>query len=200
MAIEVDKARTAVLVCHLQRDVIENEQTLGGIFGPEARSRKVVEQAGRLLDAARSSGMPRVLVRVAWRADRSNLLANLPLLRMSAGMGALIDGEPGAELVDELPRADGDIVLTHHRTSPFSGSDLHTILQNAGVDTLVLSGVATNVAIQTTAFAAADLGYRVLLVADACSAATPAAHDAALETLGLFTDITSMDDVLDALR
>jgi hypothetical protein len=40
----------------------------------------------------------------------------------------------------------------------------------------------------------------VLLVADACSAATPAAHDAALETLGLFTDITSMDDVLDALR
>jgi nicotinamidase-related amidase len=189
MTVDIDKEKSAVLVCHLQRDVIENEKTLGGVFGPEAAARKVVAQAGRLLDGAR-----------AWRADRSNLLTNLPLLRMAAGLGALIDGEPGAEFVDDLSRADGDIVLTHHRTSPFLGTDLHTILQGHGVDTVVLCGVATNVIVQATAFAAADLGYRVVLPEDACSAGTPAAHAAAMETLGLLADITQTDDVLDALR
>jgi nicotinamidase-related amidase len=200
MTVDIDKEKSAVLVCHLQRDVIENEKTLGGVFGPEAAARKVVAQAGRLLDGARAAGAPRVLVRIAWRADRSNLLTNLPLLRMAAGLGALIDGEPGAEFVDDLSRADGDIVLTHHRTSPFLGTDLHTILQGHGVDTVVLCGVATNVIVQATAFAAADLGYRVVLPEDACSAGTPAAHAAAMETLGLLADITQTDDVLDALR
>jgi nicotinamidase-related amidase len=199
MAVELDKERTAVLVCHLQRDVIENEKTLGAVFGPEAAARKVVAQAGRLLDGARSAGAPCVLIRIAWRADRSNLLANLPLLRMAAGLDALIEGNPGAEFVDDLPRRDSDIVLTHHRTSPFLGSDLHTILQARGVDTVVLCGVATNVIVQATAFAAADLGYRVVIVEDACAAGTPAAHTAAMETLGLLADLTHTDDVVSAL-
>lgn len=200
MAVELDKEKTSVLVCHLQRDVIENEQTLGGVFGPEANARKVVGQAGRLLDGARSAGAPRVLVRVAWRADRSNLLANIPLLRMAEGMGALIDGEPGAEFVDDLARGDGDVVLTHHRLNPFLETDLNTILQARQVDTVVLAGVATNVIVQATAFGAADLGYRVVVAEDACSAGTPAAHTAAMETLGLLAEIVPTDAVLDALR
>jgi nicotinamidase-related amidase len=200
MTIELDKEKTAVLVCHLQRDVIENENTLGAVFGPEAAAREVVEQAGRLLDAARPVGAPCVLIRVAWRPDRSNLLANIPLLQMAAGMNALIDGEPGAELVAGLACEAGDIVLTHHRINPFFGTDLHTILQARGIDTVVVAGVATNVIVQSTAFGAADLGYRILVVEDACSAASPATHTATLETLGLLAEIVPLDDVLTALK
>lgn len=199
MAVQIESSRAALLVCHLQGDIIENEDTFGGIFGPESQRREVVAHADRLLVGARSSGLLPVLVRIAFREDGSNLQANLPLLQMASDLHALIDGTAGTTFVAQVPPQPGDIVVTHHRLSPFSGTDLDTILRNRSVETLVLCGVATNIVVQATAFAAADLGYRLILAEDTCSAATPEWHEAAVETLRLLAEVSSVDEVLDAL-
>ena len=60
-------------------------------------------------------------------------------------------------------------------------------------------GVATNASVEGTARVASDLGYRTVVVADACSAATPAAHAASLESLGLLAEITTTDELLAGL-
>jgi biuret amidohydrolase len=54
--------------------------------------------------------------------------------------------------------------------------------------------VATNASVEGTAHIASDLGYRVLVISDARSAAMPAAHAASLESLGLLADIITTDD------
>ena len=59
--------------------------------------------------------------------------------------------------------------------------------------------MATNVSVEGTARAASDLGYRMVVVSDACSAATEAAHSASVESLGLLAEISTTDDVLAAL-
>jgi nicotinamidase-related amidase len=198
--IAVDNSRTAMLVCHLQTDIIQNPQALGQMFGPEVARREVVGHAGRLLDAARSADVTRILIRIAWREGGANLLANMPLLRAAKDMGVLIDGTPGADFVPELKTGHDDLVVTHHRPNPFTGTDLHTILQVRGVDTVIVCGVATNMIVQITTFGAADLGYRVVVAEDGCSAATPEAHEASIESLGLAAEITTVDEVAEALR
>lgn len=196
---KLNSAETAVLVLHLQNDIIENEQALGAVLGAEATRRNVVGEASRLLKAADAAAVLPILVRVASRADRSNMLVNLPLTQGIFEMNALVDGMPGADFVADLARVPGEVVVTHQSPNPFNGSDLQDILQRREVKTLVICGVATNMAVLSTAFGAATLGYRIIVVPQCCSAQTEDAHHFALETLGMLAQIVDIDDVIAAL-
>lgn len=68
-----------------------------------------------------------------------------------------------------------------------------------GIDTVLFAGVATNFSVEGTARQASDLGYRTVVVADACSAADAATHEASIGSLGLLAEIASSADVIDAL-
>jgi nicotinamidase-related amidase len=71
----------------------------------------------------------------------------------------------------------------------------------AGVDTLVLVGIATDVAVESTARAASDLQYRTIVVSDACQADSDEAHARALDVLQKwFSETPTADEVLGALR
>ncbi|MGZ5397614.1 MAG: isochorismatase family protein [Mycobacterium sp.] len=59
--------------------------------------------------------------------------------------------------------------------------------------------MATNVSVEGTARMASDLGYRTIVVADACSSATQAMHNAALESLALLAEILTTDELLAAI-
>jgi nicotinamidase-related amidase len=70
----------------------------------------------------------------------------------------------------------GDIRILWQRWSAFGGTSLHADLQRAGVTQVVLSGVATSVGVESTARAAHELGYNVVLATDAMTDLTPEAH------------------------
>jgi nicotinamidase-related amidase len=55
------------------------------------------------------------------------------------------------------------------------------------VDTVVLTGIATNVAVESTARSAADIGLNVVVLSDCCTASEEAEHEASLRTMSLFT-------------
>jgi biuret amidohydrolase len=134
------------------------------------------------------------------RPDYSDLHANSPLLNIVIQQNCLVDGTPGAAIIDELAPQDSDRVVTHRRVGGFHDSDLDQVLRGAGIDTVAFLGVATNASVEDTACAASDLGYRVLVVSDACSAATPKPtppHSS--RWAGLLAEITSTDDLIAAL-
>jgi nicotinamidase-related amidase len=62
--------------------------------------------------------------------------------------------------------------------------------------TIVLMGVATNLTIESTARAGADIGYRTIVVSDACSTISEAAHAASLESLSMLAEILNSDDLV----
>jgi biuret amidohydrolase len=83
----------------------------------------------------------------------------------------------------------------------FDRTVLDTILRVAGVDTLVLVGIATDVAVESTARAASDLGYRTIVVSDACTADNDSSHTRSLDVLQKwFAEIRTADEVLTALK
>jgi hypothetical protein len=92
-----------------------------------------------------------------------------------------------------------DVVLTHHRVSCFRGTELGVVLRGASIDTVVVAGVATNLAVESTARASADLGYRTVVVSDACSTTSETAHNASLASMAMLAEIVTTDDLLATL-
>ncbi|MDT7705498.1 MAG: ureidoacrylate peracid hydrolase [Pseudonocardiales bacterium] len=197
---ELDPRRTAFIAVHYQHDVISQEGAFGAFFAEQATAAGVVPTTRTLQEAARAAGSPVIYTRVAFQPGYGDLVGNFPLLAMVGQQGCLVDGTPAAAIVNELTPQDGDIVVTHQRVSGFVGSELDTVLRGRGVDTVVITGVATNMSVESTARSAGDLGYRTVVVSDACSAAAPEAHEASLASLGLLGEVVTAADVLAALK
>lgn len=91
----------------------------------------------------------------------------------------MIKGSRGAALVDGLEIKRGDYKVAKTRFSAFFATPLHSFLQDAGVDSLVITGVQTPNCIRQTAFDAIAYDYRsVTVIVDATAAVTPEVHSA----------------------
>lgn len=185
---DVIAERCAVVAVHLQGHVVGPDGAFAPFFREQVLQRGVLEVIGRLLDAARAAGRPVIYTRVAWQPDYSDLNANSPLLQIAQQAGALTEGDPKTDIVAELSPQPGDVVHTHQRIGGFNPR-LDQQLHDLDVDTVLVCGVATNASVEGTARGLSDAGYRVLIVEDACSAATPEAHQASIASMGLIGEI-----------
>ena len=150
-----------------------------------------------MLDGARSAGAKVVYTRVAWQPGFADLHANSPLLGVVAQTQV-----PGGRQPRRGDRRRADPASRATPWSPTSGPAASRTASSTrpcarrAIDTVVFVGVATNLSVEGTARVASDLGYRTVVVSDACSAATPAAHAASLESLGLLAEIITADELL----
>ncbi|MGY1634763.1 cysteine hydrolase family protein [Geodermatophilus sp. SYSU D01186] len=196
---DLDPRTTALLVVHLQNDIVGADGAFAGFFHEQVVARNVVAVNADLIAAARAAGVPVIYTRVAWQPDYSDLHANSPLLGMVSQFGCLKEGSPSAEIIDEVAPTDGDHVVTHRRVGPFVDSSLQGLLEELGVSTVIVSGVATNASVEATVRGASDHGYRTILVEDGCSAGTLEAHEASVGSMGLLAEITTAAEVTQAL-
>ncbi len=96
---------------------------------------------------------------------------------------------------------EGEVVVTKKGASAFAASDLDQILRTSHIGTLILSGVATNFAVEGTARQASDLGFNTIVVGDCCASMSQEAHDAALNTaLPFLSAISNLEEVVAALK
>src|SRR5664279_5746507 len=196
---ELNPSTTAVIAVHMQKDIVTADGAFGGFFAAQSEKFYVVGTTATLLDAARTAGAAVVYTRVAWQPGFADLVVNSPILGIVAQSGCLVEGSDKAQILPELTPHDGDLVVTHQRVGGFSASQLDHLLRSRGIDTVLFTGVATNFSVEGTARQASDLGYRTVIVADACSAADPSTHDASIASLGLLAEITTSAEVLEAL-
>ena len=146
--------------------------------------RPAIEQAGtvapvqRLLQGARALGVPVFWARADHRADGADFARTLtdtdqqlrpwsPDHRQPTRPphGA---GSPGLQVLAELAPDPDDYDVPKHRWSAFCGTHLELSLRARGVDTVLLVGGSTHVGIASTAFAARDLDFQVVVVRDGC--------------------------------
>ncbi|MBO8181252.1 MAG: cysteine hydrolase [Archaeoglobus sp.] len=86
----------------------------------------------------------------------------------------------GAEIIDELEAKEEDYYIKKRRYSAFYGTDLELVLRELNVDTLILSGVLTNICVLHTAADAVSRGYKVKLFKDCTFALTEYEYDYAI--------------------
>jgi nicotinamidase-related amidase len=180
-------------------DIVTADGAFGGMFGAEVERTGVVKKTADVFDRARSRGLQIVYTRVCYQPGHVDLVVSNPLFGAVAQFGALVDGTRGAEIIDELSPQSGDLVVSNNRVNGFVNSSLDFTLRNRNINTIVLTGVATNITIESTARTATDLGYRAIVLADCVSAASQEHHDAAIGTLGLLAEVSTSENFLTAL-
>ncbi|MER6463762.1 isochorismatase family protein [Streptomyces sp. NPDC001288] len=129
---------------------------------------------------------------------RSFRAAGAPVVLLRVERPALAEQPPGSGLVAGL-RGEGDLEIVKRTIGGFQDTGLDARLRGLGVTRLVLGGIATNLGVESTARAAADLGYDLVFVADAMAALTAAEHEASvrLDFPRLGTVVTAADVRLD---
>jgi nicotinamidase-related amidase len=130
----------------------------------------IVARSARLATAFRSHGFPVVLVNATGTAPGRTEAA------FSRPAGFELPPE-WAEIVDEMDAQPGDHRITKQRAGAFYATDLDDYLQGLGVTQVVLTGVATGMGVESTARAAHERGYNVVLVTDAMTDVDAAVHE-----------------------
>ena len=201
MALIIDKAHTALLAMDFQNDVVhENGAFKDFGFATMVKQNDVFTKTAKLLEAARQSGVKVIYVGIKFRSGYPERPANCGLWEALVGANALVEGTWGAEIHEAVSPQDGEPVVAKRGVSAFYGSDLAAILANGDIDTLLLTGVATNFVVEGTAREATDRGYKVVIVGDCCASMSQEAHDGALTTaLPFLATISNLDEVTAAL-
>lgn len=150
----------------------------------------------RLQDAFRDAGQEVLHVRVAYRtADgRDAGRAHMP----TSDLAALDRDERDGELLPEVAARGDEMIFSKTSASVFSTTEIDSVLRRMGIDHLVMTGIVTDGCVELSSKDAADQGYRVTVVVDACAASTPEAHKDALARLtdGSFIAARTTEDVV----
>ncbi|UFS99971.1 isochorismatase family protein [Nocardia huaxiensis] len=152
---------------------------------------EIVRRGAELARAFRAHGLPVVLVRVSF----SDSGADAPPGRtMQPVPGAFPEGWD--ELVPALDAQPGDIRITKRQWGAFHGTELDLQLRRRGITGIVLAGIATSIGVESTARAAHEHGYHVVLATDAMGDRDPASHRHSVERIFPRLGVTATTDEL----
>jgi nicotinamidase-related amidase len=201
----------ALLVIDMQRDFLE-AGGFGEMLGNDvSQLRRTIEPNRKLLAAWRGKELPVIHTREGHRPD----LSDLPPAKKFRGRGArqigdpgpmgriLVRGEPGHDIIPELYPLPREPVIDKPGKGAFFATDLHAILQNRGISQLIVTGVTTEVCVNTTVREANDRGYDCLVLDDCVGSYFPEFQKMGLNMIkaqgGIFGWVSSSEKVLAAL-
>jgi nicotinamidase-related amidase len=183
-----DPRSTALVCIDFQRDFVEPGGFGESLGNDVSLLRSTIEPTRRVLDAARRHGWTVVHTREGHRPDLSDLFPakrdrGRPTLRIGddGPMGRLlVRGSEGHDIVPELAPAPGEVVLDKPGKGSFYATDLETILRARGITHLVVTGVTTEVCVQSTVREANDRGFECLVLSDCTGSYFPQFYESAL--------------------
>jgi biuret amidohydrolase len=165
-----------------------------GFVDPRARcyapgSEALVPGIAELADRSRRAGIPVIYTREVHRPGRVDIGREA-----DPGTGAsypggtpdspvpdhCVEGTREAEIVAELAPQPGDLEVVKRRYSCFLGTDLELLLGNLDVDTLLITGIDSNVCVLWTVGDAFQLDYHVRVIEDCISGTSDDEHAAAM--------------------
>jgi len=204
------RAKCALVMIDWQRDFLD-VGGFGHALGNDVTPlQKALGPAAAVLAAARAAGMPIVHTLEAHRPDMSDCPAAkrarcpaIGTVQDEARGRLLVAGEPGNAIVDAVAPLPGEIVIHKPGKGAFYNTNLEAELRSRGVSHLIITGVTTEVCVQTTAREANDRGFDLLVVADATESYFPQFKASTLEMIvaqGAIVGWTAQStEVVDAL-
>jgi len=194
----LDTEKTVLLTVECQEGVVGKDAALPQLAA-EARESGALENVARLVAAAHTAGVQVVHAIAERRPDGKGASRNARLFRAAERLPVQQLAGSRAVRVAAPIEADARDIVVHrlHGLSPLHGTELDALLRNLDCRTLVVAGVSANVAIPNAVFDAVNLGYTVVVVADAI-AGVPADYTPAMvrHTLALVATVATTGEVL----
>jgi len=210
-ALNFNLETTALVVIDMQRDFVEPGGFGEALGNDVSLVRSVIEPCTKLLEIARESGIMVIHTREGHRAD----LTDCPPAKLTRGgktfIGEtgpkgriLIRGEVGHDIIQELYPIAGEPIIDKPGKGAFYQTDLHIILQNHNIKTLIVCGVTTEVCVNTTVREANDRGYECIIPEDCVGSYFPEFQKSTLEMIkaqgAIFGWVSNSDNIIEGLK
>ena len=198
----IDPRQAALIAVDMQNDFCDANGVLAAHGGDPRMIQEMAPRLIRLLEAARTVRLPIVHVRThhsEWTDSAAWLGRHTTNYRMCFPGSWGADYYPGfaPKVNEDWAPGSHEYVVTKHRYSGFVGTDLDLVLRSQGVRTVIMTGEATNVCVETTARDAYMRDYHVAFVSDCTATGTQQAHDATLYTIRKhFGAVVSSEEIL----
>lgn len=207
-----DLDKTALVVIDMQRDFL-----MPGGFGESlgndvSQLRRTIEPLAALMGAWRAAGLPLIHTREGHLPD----LSDCPPAKLNRGAPSMRIGDPGAfgrilirgeyghDIIDELQPQPDEAVIDKPGKGAFYATDLSEILDKSGIESLIVTGVTTEVCVHTTVREANDRGYECLVLADCVGSYFPEFQQVGLKMIaaqgGIFGWVAESPSVIAAIQ
>jgi len=191
--------RTAILVIDIQNTYLEPKDT-------DAETRRwqpfydrmnniVIPNNAKLLDWARAEGIEVMFARIACQTEDGR---DRSLSQKKPGFNYLLlpKDREDSQVVPQLSPQGDEIVVTKTTDSALTGTNLRLMLRNLGITDVIVTGIFTDQCVSSTVRSLADESFGVLVVHDACAAATDELHEKELEIINMiYCHVVGMDDL-----
>ncbi len=201
---KVDPAHTALLVMDVQNDFCAE----GGAFDKDGRDvnllQAMVPNLINFIKRARQAGLPIIFSRSIHSSESSHYLSDSYVEQGTRRSKQRYIEYPvckkdswGAEFFKGIDSLPGDVVITKHRFSAFMDTDLELVLRSKGIRTVIVTGMATNVCVETTAREGFCRDYYMVVLRDCTSTYSEELHNNALDTIDqVFGEVADSGDVI----
>ena len=189
---KVDPKHSALILI----DVLNDFCAEGGAMHREGRDltlvKRMMPRLEWLIEATRAAKVPCIWVRCAYNTGPNHYLSEVWLEQAKRRRnGAYVKfpvcepGEWNGDFHAIKPLPD-EVIVTKHRYGAFEGTDMDLVLRSKGIRSVIVTGVATNVCVETCCRQAFMKDYYVVLAGDCCATYIQAAHDATLFNVDQF--------------
>lgn len=185
--------KTALIIVDVQNDYCHPEGALASAGNDVTAVKEMMPRLHGLIAAARAHGVPVIYIQTFHeKATDSQVWVS----RSGRGsLGVCRRGSWGAEFFEVAPLAD-EIIINKHRYSAFINTRLDSVLRTLRIETLIMTGVSTNVCVESTARDGFMRDYHIVLAEDACASYSRAAHEMTVENMkGYFGAVSSAAEV-----
>ena len=195
------QGKPALILIHMQHAITDPEGKVAFLHAKATQESGIIPKQRALLAAFRERGLPVIYVNSVHPLDAAEKMS--PYGRFYNAIRSSRVNEPGSkdtEVLSAVANLPGEPVLGNFMFGVFSGNtggDLKELLRELSVDTLVLAGVATGMAVMTAVIQASDLFYRLIVPSDASIDANQSIHDVAMNMIipGMAL-VTTTEDVI----
>ena len=195
---KVDPRHAAMVVVDMQNDFCAE----GGFFHQTGQDLSLIQpmvpNLVQFIEHGRRVGLPIVFIQAIY----DDIYLSAPMRERNRRKGwerpRLVTGSWGADFYLVKPH-QRDLVVIKHRYSSFAGTELDILLRNLAVKSLIMTGVATNVCVESTARDGYFLNYYIVLVEDCCATTSQSLHRATLANIDEnFGVVCTAPEVVDA--
>lgn len=201
--LNLDSKKAALLILHYQNDIVKPEGALGKLYAKRISEAGNIENTKAVLDTCRKNKIQVIHVRFALIPGHPEVSEKpSPMFKGFSQAGILIDGQWGAEIVNELKPIAGEPVLTYSSTNAFWGTPLDNILHSRGITDLIIAGIATTrYVVLATTLAANDSQYYPIVLEDCCNDTTAELHQWTIDNvLSWIAVISNSKEVINKIQ
>ncbi len=193
--------KAALIVNECQVGIIDAKYSMFPELAHQVEKRNVVANIAALIAAFRARKLPVMFTPSFLRPDMADKMTNTLISALALKLGTMKAGSVAARYMPSLEPTDEDFVIQRGSgLITFHGTSLDLTLRRLKVETIVVTGVSTNVAIPGIVMAATDHNYHVVVPEDCIAGSDPATHRTIVqEQLRMLATITTKDEVIAAL-